>query len=433
MAYPSVNQRWLCLVLLSFLALWSTTKAHADDGSPWDAVSSNRLWRVGAVTVERPASSEQAWRQLRQAHALHTQTLAFVGRSFEEAHAALSLLHAEGHLPWEKALIAANHRAGLIATPMASRWLGFMDDWAGLSDDQRIQQHLSLRLHALRTGMALAPPACLAATLDGATLLVDLAATEDSIPGRRLRSKIEAPPPLDDAHIRRVLAGPDRAPAIAALALVALTSPATPILDRFELQQALQEEHCALRVARVHAHTMLLPASAWEELAHEWRELQRYGPLSDRWLWRFAIHRYLLGDARSVEELASMFTESYSEDLEGKRYMRVLSDIADGHISMPEALWPATRSGSNPTYRWVAAEAARVRGDTEAAEHALTDLMDMDVHFVAGWLSLASARSQLSRGARVERAFEALGEIAPHLPVYTYWIDKLASRRLPPP
>ena len=72
-----------------------------------------------------------------------------------------------------------------------------------------------------------------------------------------------------------------------------------------------------------------------------------------------------------------------------------------------------------------------VKQETELAEKALSELVDMDVHFVAGWLSLAASRSRLGRGRDVQLALDALLEIAPPLPMYDYWVQTLSSRRQP--
>lgn len=432
----TIAQRHLAVLLALGLLMGSilgSSPANAQVApiSPWDSIQGNARWKVGPHDVRAPSGSPAVWRQRRQALGVATQSVAFTGRSLIDAHALIQQFIDEALIGWEIALIAANSRTDLIPPALAADWIDLLQRWPDLADEQRVQQHLSLRLRAQNSGLAMAPPACLAGELRAAQWMVDLAAIEDSIPGRRLRSRTEPPPIIPRESSAAALTGVDRQSAIASLALVALTSPSAPVLARFGVESALQDEHCALRIVRLHFGMLLRPATDWPALASELSALSENVPVSDRWLWRFAVHRYLLGDAPAVEALAAYFGLHYPTDTEGLRYMMLLADLADGTLNAADTSSTSARSGSNPTYRWVSAEAARIRGETELAEKALSELMDMDVHFVAGWLSLAASRSTLGRGRDVRLALDALLEIAPPLPVYDYWISTLGSRRLP--
>lgn len=418
----------LLFALLTALLL-AAPWAQAQD--TWSSVTPGARWVVGEQRVEAPGGSARPWQQHRYAQGLSTQTVAFDGRGLREAHAMIAAAYEAGHIAWERALIAANHRPDLIPTPLAEDWIVFLDTWPTLSEDERVAQHLSLRLRGVGAGLALAAPACLAHELESAALIAELARYEAATPGRRLRSRIEPTPPIDRDALTRALASADRAPVAAALLLLEIVAPADGWLDRFELHATIEDEHCALDLARTYLHTMTRGSEAWPELSASWARLTVTEPIPDRWLWRFAVHRYLHGDATAVTELREHFARGYPRDTDGLRYLHVLADIADGVVSQDERLWPPARSGSNPTYRWVSAEAARVRGETETAEKALQAVTDMDVHFVAAWLSLAAARSALQRQADVDRALTAAQEVAPPLPIYRYWVEQLASRRLP--
>lgn len=409
----------------------STADAQIATPTPWDTIEGNARWRVEELDVRAPAGPPTLWRQRRQALGVSTQSLSFPQRSLSDAHALIEQFADEELLGWEIALIAANSRPDLIPPPIAADWVRLLQQWPELSDTQRVQQHLSLRLRILGTGLAMAAPACLAGTLEAAEQIVTLAAIEDSIPGRRLRSRTEAPPQLPREALLHALDGVDRASVIAAIALVAFTSPATPVLGEYGLEQALEQPHCALRVARWHAAMLVRGPEEGPALLQELEQLTTQAPASERWLWRFAVHRYLMGDVATTEGIARYFGVHYARDREGLRYIMLLADLANGELSESESARPNVRSGSNPTYRWVSAEAARVAGETELAEKALSELMDMDVHFVAGWLSLAASRSRMGRGREVQLALDALLEIAPPLPMYDYWVQTLSSRRQP--
>src|SRR5699024_355138 len=118
----------------------------------------------------------------------------------------------------------------------------------------------------------------------------------------------------------------------------------------------------------------------------------------------------------------------YPSDAESVEIMRVLSDIAGETPSKARTDWPAADAGSNATYQWISAEAARRRGQNTAAEEALTRITETDVHFVAAWISLAAARNALARGHGVHIALQTLEEIAPPLPIYDYWRTTLRER-----
>lgn len=406
--------------------------AHAQGAaapSPWDAVQGGARWRVDDLAIKAPSGTPAPWRKRRAALGLSTQTLAFAGRSMPDAHAAIEQLFGEELIDWERALIAANANAQQIPTAIAADWLRFLDEWPTLSDADRVRAHTSLRLRAMGTGMASTPTDCFASDLQTGALLLDLAAQEDATPGRRLRSRIEPPPVLDTARIQQALQHEDATALRAALLLLATVAPSTPIATTFELNRALDERHCAMDLPRAIIEAMLVAPSAWPRVAAVLQTARPDAPISDRWLWRIAVHRYLMGDADAVRATADMFTQWYPRDTEGSRYITLLGAIASGAVTEHTQGLPSTRSGSNPTYRWVAAEAARVRGDTEAAEEALAHITDMDPHFAAAWLSLAAARSKLGRGRGVSLAVDALQDIAPPLPIYRYWLDQLAQRR----
>lgn len=428
-------QRFVTLLLFGVLCAGITApravNAQAIEVSPWDSIAGNASWRVEGLHVRAPAGPPTQWRARRQELGVSTQSVSFPLRSLSDAHALIEQFAEEDLLGWEIALIAANSRPDLIPPPIAADWVRFLQEWPALTDAQRVQRHLSLRLRLLGTGLGIAAPACLAETLEAAEQIVLLAGIEDSIPGRRLRSRTEAPPLLPREALVQVLQGSDRAPVIAAIALVAFTSPATPILHDFGIEDALEEPHCALRAARLHAAMLLRGPEEGPALMQELELLGDVRPASDRWLWRFAVHRYLMGDVATTEAIARYFNVHYARDREGLRYLMLLADFADGELSADESQRPSVRSGSNPTYRWVSAEAARIAGETELAEKALSELVDMDVHFVAGWLSLAASRSRLGRGRDVQLALDALLEIAPPLPMYDYWVQTLSSRRQP--
>lgn len=406
--------------------------AHAQAAaSPWDAVQGGTRWRAEDVSCRAPTGSPNAWRKRRAALGLSTLTLAFPGRSLPDAHAAIEQLHDEALLDWEAALIAANAGAGFIPSAIAADWLRFLAQWPDLNDADRVRMHTSLRLRTLGTAMASTPTACLASDLMTAALIVDLAVQEDATPGRRLRSRIEPPPAVDTARIIQALQADDVHALRAALLLLATVAPATPITTTFGLDGALQDTHCAMEQARAIIEAMLVPAKDWPAVAAVLQTARPDAPIADRWLWRIAIHRYLMGDAGAVRATADMFAQWYPRDNEGGRYMALLASIAGIRAGGQAPSLPSLRSGSNPTYRWVAAEAARVAGQTEAAEAALAHITDMDPHFAAAWLSLAAARSRLDRGYDVGLAVDALQAIAPPLPIYRYWLDQLTARRIP--
>lgn len=421
----------LASILFAFLAVLLLAAPRAEAQDTWHSVVPGARWVVGEQHVQAPSTSARPWQQQRYAKGYSTQTVAFQGRSLAEAHAMIAAAFADGHIAWERALIAANHRPDLIPTPLAEAWLVFLDAWPKLPEDDRVAQHLSLRLRGVGGGLALAAPSCLARELESATLIAELAGYEAATPGRRLRSRIEPIPPIDRDALARALASADRAPMVAALLLLELVAPADGWLDRYELHETIEDTHCALDIARAYLHTMTQGSDAWPALSATWTRLAASEPIPDRWIWRFAVHRYLHGDAAAVTTLRDHFARAYPRDTDGLRYLHVLADIADGVVTQDESLWPPARSGTNPTYRWIAAEAARVRGETEAAEKALQAVTDSDVHFVAAWLSLAAARSALQRHAEVDRALTAAQEVAPPLPIYRYWVEQLASRRLP--
>lgn len=385
-------------------------------------------WTLDEDRGRTPQGLPTTWREHRQTLGMSVQTLAFTGRRFDDAHMLVYALANEELLGWEKALLVANHDAGHLSQELTQGWVALLRAWPSLEPGERVQRHLSLRLRIVDAGLASLAPKCLPSSLSNAQLLTELADIERSIPGRRLRSRVEPPPQRPEQLTDEALQSSDSSSLRAAVSLLALTSPATPILTQWADASSPQGTHCAERTVQRFFRLMLDPridgATTFETLAHKSPAF----PVSQRWLWRFAVHRYLMGDEDAVRRVSAYFIEHYADNIEGAQMMQLLSDIADGTPVSTRTDWPRAGAGTNPTYQWVTAEAARVRRMNTEAEAALSRITDSDVHFVAAWISLAAARDALGRGRGVHLALQTLESIAPPLPIYDYWRATLRTR-----
>lgn len=414
----------VALLVYPVSGAWAT----ASGNDPWSSIQGNMSWAIGDDDGRTPTGVPTDWREYRETLGMSAQTLAFTGRSFEEAHVLIDALAKEELLAWEKALIVANHDAGHVSQELAQGWVALLRDWPELESGQRVQQHLSLRLRIVGAGLASLAPKCLPTARSNAQLLTELADIETRIPGRRLRSRIEPPPQRPDGLTLDALQSADGPSIRAAISLIALTSPATSVLAQWAEAPSPDGKHCAQRYVQRFFRLMLDPRI---DGTAEFEALVRKGPafpISQRWLWRFAVHRYLMGDDNTVRGISSYYIENYKNDAEGIEIMQLLSDIAGGQPSPTRSSWPRAGAGSNPTYQWVTAEAARVRRMYTDAEAALARITDADVHFVAAWISLAASRGALARGRGVHLALETLEDVAPPLPIYDYWRATLRAR-----
>lgn len=356
-------------------------------------------------------------------------TIAYTGRSVRETHAVLTALASQDLLAWEAGLIAATHAAGRMKEDLAQGWIELLTQWDTLSEIERIQQHVGLRLRIHGGALAALAPACLPSTLDDAELLVTLAQIEAQTPGRRLRSRIEPPPVQPAAWDASSIAQSDAI--YAGVSLVALLSPATPVLEQWTADTQPTTSSCAAAYQQHLFALMLDPQADGAEHIQQLANASRAFAIDARWLWRIAVHRYLMGDTEGVRAASAYYQKHYPDDLESTEIMKVLADISSGTPNPKRTHWPDADMGSNPTYQWISAEAARVRGQVSEAEDALRRITDQDVHFVAAWISLAAARNALARGHGVHIALQTLEEIAPPLPIYDYWRTTLRARTQP--
>lgn len=416
------------LIVMSCAHVQAATPAEID---PWSSIEGNMRWRVGTYTGRTPPGTPAAWRAQRKALDMSPHTVAYTGRDWAQAHTLLLSLSKENLLAWEAAFIARTYEAELIDADLARAWVQLLDGWNTLEDTERIQQHAALRLRLMGAALGSISPDCLPDQLTEAQALMDLAEIETSTPGRRLRSRIEPPPIQPQRAEDSTPSSTSKDAVYAGTSLVALLSPATPVLAQWDPPPPDNTDACATRYARALFNLLLDPqidgARALDDLAAQSMAF----PIASRWLWRLAIHRYLMGDTRGVQRLSAYYRTHYPSDAESVEIMRVLSDIAGETPSKARTDWPAADAGSNPTYQWISAEAARRRGQNTAAEEALTRITDTDVHFVAAWISLAAARNALARGHGVHIALQTLEEIAPPLPIYDYWRTTLRERTGP--
>lgn len=431
----------LLLSLSISSAAWAGARASgvvfatttAADSDPWTRIEGNMRWAIGDLHGRTPSGTPTPWRDHREALGMSTRTLAFTGRSFEDAHVLIDALAEEDLLAWERGLFATTYDADRLPERLAQAWIEFLRAWPVLDEGARIQRHLGLRLRMADAALASLAPTCLPSTLSNAQLLEDLASIETDLPGRRLRSRIEPPPQRPEQLTDAVFRSPDAPSVHAAVSLVALTSPATPILADWTDNTSPAGDHCAQHTVQRFFRLMLDPRIDGH---HEFDMLVQESPtfpVSKRWCWRFAMHRYLMGDGSTVRSISAYFQESYPDDVEGSSVMKLLADITKQRTGGDDATairndWPRAGAGSNPTYQWVSAEAARVRQKNAAAERALTQITDRDVHFVAAWISLAAARGALGRGRGVHLARQTLEDVAPPLPIYDYWRATLKAR-----
>lgn len=424
--------RWWFFLFSVMIALSTYARtafaASASEDDPWASLEGNMRWRIGTLEGRTPTGTPTSWRTARQALEMGTHTLAYSGTPWADAHRQIHALSEQNLLAWEVALIAANYHAHALDKALAVAWIELLNSWDILSETERIQRHTSLRIRILAGALASLAPHCMPTQIDDAQYLTELARIETETPGRRLRSRTE-PPPMLPPRPDDTAASSDALDA--GISLIALLAPSASLLERLPIDLTGGAAGCATSYARGLFALMLDPqmdgVQAFEHLTQQSVQF----PIASLWLWRLAIHRYLMGDMRAVVRIAAYYRQAYPSDAESVEMMAVLSDIAADAPSKARHNWPAADAGSNPTYQWICAEAARRRGAIDAAEASLSRITDHDVHFVAAWLSLAAARSALSQGYGVHIALQTLEDVAPPLPIYDYWRMTLRARTSP--
>lgn len=415
----------LCSLGLGPRAAWAVPTPTSD---PFTSIEGNMRYQVGELQGRTPQGTPSSWRTARQALDLGTHTLAYTGIPLAQAHDRIHALSKQNLLAWEAALIAQTHAAGGLSADLAAAWVRFLSTWDALPEAERIQQHTALRLRLIGGALASLAPACMPTEMPAAEYVAALAQIETGTPGRRLRSRMEPPPVLPERPSAHGLTQVSEDARDAALALIALLSPSTPSLASIGLNLNVKKSNCAHDYAQTLFILMLDPqadgARVFERLAAQSEAF----PVASLWLWRLAVHRYLMGDTQGVRRITNYYTKYYPSSATAVEMMSVLSDIAGDAPSKARENWPAADTGSNPTYQWICAEAARRRGLVGAAATSLARVVDDDVHFVAAWISLAAARSALSQGHGVHVALQTLEDIAPPLPIYDYWRATLRAR-----
>lgn len=418
----------LCtLWYVAVLGFFSDALAHSRNSTAWESIQGNARWRLGPLAGRTPPGSPAAWRTVHQAQGFSSHTLAYTGQRLAQTHDAIQVLDDMGVLEWEIALLAASVEHQELRPELGHSWIHFLRNWSGFSEAQRVQIQLSLRLRLVGGALASLDSTCMPSDLHAADTLVDLAYIEQEVPGRRLRSRMEPPPQFPEEALEEALVGPDRLAVEGALSLVALTSPSALVLAQWAPQSSWDSADCIGRYVQGFT-TLLSDPSVRGDVVFQQLIDQTDYPIETRWLWRFAVHRYLMGDGAAIDSISRYFDAHHSEEKAGAHLMHVLAAIATGGWNIPSRSWPDANEGSNPTYKWVAAEAARARGDVADAETALASIVESDVHFTAGWISLIVARIQLHRGYEAALAFETLRSLVPVLPIYTYWLSVLERR-----
>lgn len=374
--------------------------------------------------------SLQRWKRARAELSSSGSSLAFPGRSLQEAHEWLHHQSSEGWSNYEIALIARFTERGLIPIESGRRWIEFIENWDATPEELRVQQHLAMRLSSQDSILRRIPQQSLPTEIGAADQIAAIASLDTTIPGRKVRSKVEPPAPIVPDLTVRALASESGDAMAAALWLAAVLWPHLDIVERYQLES---RPSAASFVSDVKALTngLLVPWQLWPQAFADLEALANDGfEIPNRWLWRIATHRYLMGDHRSLEDLLRLHARTESPSGIDAQMLRLLTRaMAPSSEGVPFDL-PSIRSASNPTYRWVIAESMRRQGRVEEAERALQAIVDSDGQFIAAWLSLAAARNTLGNGAGVVRVVDVLEQIAPPLPIYAYWLHQLRNQRI---
>lgn len=422
------------LVAIALAAALLPVRANAQTTAAIEDVQPNASLTLGPhrIRVTAPRDAVQRWKRARQQVSAPGSSVAFAFRDFREAHALLHAQFDDGVADLELAFLAAFYQRGLVSIDTANAWFDFLTQWPSLPEEERVRQHLALRLQALASALVVIDPSLLPTSMDDAAIIASIARQEDAIPGRKIRSRLEPPPLLGAQAVEAALKGPHHDAIAASLLLVAALWPHEDIIDRYRLSDCFETVIAPCSSTRAIVDALMAPHHRWPAVHEQLRALVEVGfELPNRWLWRIALHRYLLGDQQSLVDLLALHQRWYPAQSEDSRMMRLLAEILTEDFRTGTRTLPPVRSASNPTWRWVIAEAMRQKGQTEAAERALREIVDADGQFVVAWISLAAARNTLHHEAGVVRVLDVLDEIAPPLPAYEYWRQQLHRRRQP--
>lgn len=417
---------------LSLLSEHAFAQSASASASIPDDLRLGASFRVGdqSYSLRGTRDSFQRWKHARAQLSNSGSSIAFPGRSLREAHEWLHHQSSEGWSNYEIALIARFTERGLIPVEAGRKWIEFIENWNETPDELRVQQHLAMRLSSQDSVLRRIPLQSLPTEIGAADQIAAIAALDTTIPGRKVRSKVEPPAPIVPDLTVRALASESGDAMAAALWLAAILWPHLDIVERYQLTSRVAPPSFVKDVEAL-THGLLVPWQQWPEAFANLEALANDGfEIPNRWLWRIATHRYLMGDHRSLEDLLRLHAKTESPGGIDAQMLRLLTRALDpSSEGMPSDL-PSIRSASNPTYRWVIAEAMRRQGRVEEAERALQAIVDSDGQFIAAWLSLAAARNTLGNGAGVVRVVDVLEQIAPPLPIYAYWLQQLRNQRI---
>lgn len=423
----------LLLLCLLSVGLPAPLLAQAPQAAAIDELRPGGLHQIGDrhVPVDAGRDILQRFRRARQAWVAPGSSLAYSGRDFAYAHALIAEQEGAGMLALESALIARFYERGQIPLEQAQAWVGLFDEWGELDEGTRVQRHLHLRLRALHTVLELIPTKSLPEELDAAGQIAAIAAHESSIPGRKIRSRVEPPPPIDVSLTLRALASAHRDAMAAALLLAAVVWPHHDIVERYGLAEDWAQTTGPAADARALAQTLLIQPSDWARAHQELQAIVARGfEIPNRWLWRIATHRYLMGDRDSLYDLRALHARWTPASSQDAQMFALLGAMLDPEFPAATQALPSLRSAGNPTWRWIIAEGMRRQGRVEEAAAALQAIVDSDGQFIAAWFSLAAARNAMSHGAGVLLALDVLEEIAPPLPIYAYWLQQLRQQHI---
>ena len=422
----------LALIVAASLLLVPASSALAQGPSgAWERVRPGARFEVSGRTVEVSGPARERWLAVRRDLGWTQATAASLSRPLGEALSGLAALADAGVLDVELALLAAHASDGDVSAERLAGWSRLVGSYGALRQEpERLRGAVAqLRLYELDSALAVASPACLGRLPTRLWPLVEgVAQQERMTPGRRYRAMQEPPPVVDREQLAAASRGPGGGVVAAALLALAAVSPGADAALPLHSELAEHADDCAVVAVRALARVPLVGVAGWPDARARLDLVLAEGLVPARWLWRAGVHQYLLANEEAVRDIGVWYARHVPSEEEGHRYFFLLRDAVDGDVATPRAAWPRLQAWTNPTYRWVVAEALRVRGDHEEATALLREVVDLDAGFVAAALSLASSQLQRGRVGAARITCDVLRLNAPPLPIYQFWQSRLEQR-----
>jgi tetratricopeptide (TPR) repeat protein len=407
------------------------TAPSATGADPWARLATDRHVELGDRLVEVPAEGLDAWRRARRSSALGALGHGASDRPLDEVLAAAVAAARDGELAWERALNAAEAGAGRLSTRDAVRVdaaLRALAEARGAAAELQARRELVRALVVGRGVLAAVLDAgCMPTSGPALQVFARLVALESATPAYRLAALSEQP----EVGGQGLPAAGELAPVAAEPAVRATLVALDALHPRLRLAPTGDggvTQGCDVRRAALVASLPVADDDAWSRRADMVTAVAQTWGIPWRWRERAAVAAYARGDGAA----AALLAQPAPDAVEGgpawePRVGALAAGAAKDRGAMAEraeALVPDPGAAG----WWIRAEAARQRGQLDAAERAAGEAIRLDPWFAYALITRAMARVAAGRSDEALPDLSHLRLLHARHPVYGPWVERLDAR-----